>query len=181
MKNIAFIIIFIVVSNSCNHRELIVEGNSKDLSFEKNILLYKGKEYSGMLVVRYDTEDIKEERNYKNGLLHGNQIKRYVTGVIYSNRYYSKGVKIGIHKGWWLNGNKKYEFHFNSEGQHHGVSNEWFQDGTPFKLFNYKNGKEEGSQKMFKYNGDIRANYVVVKGDRFGLIGLKKCDAVSTM
>ena len=41
--------------------------------------------------------------------------------------------------------------------------------------FHYKNGKEVGSQRLWKADGSIKANYEVVGGERFGLIGLKKC------
>jgi antitoxin component YwqK of YwqJK toxin-antitoxin module len=45
--------------------------------------------------------------------------------------------------------------------------------------FNYKNGKETGSQRLWKPDGSIKANYEVVNGERFGLIGLKKCYTVT--
>lgn len=181
MRNIVFILIFILISLSCKRDVSVVEANSVELSIDKNMLYYKGKEYSGILLVRFDTNELKEKRNYKNGLLHGNQTKWYPEGQKYSLRNYNQGIKTGVHLGWWKNGITKFEFHFNNKGEHDGISNEWFENGTPFKLFHYKKGKEEGSQKMFKPNGNLRSNYVVVQGDRFGLIGLKKCDAVSTM
>ena len=45
--------------------------------------------------------------------------------------------------------------------------------------FNYINGKEAGKQLLLKSNGNIKANYEVVNGERFGLIGLKKCYTVT--
>ena len=46
-------------------------------------------------------------------------------------------------------------------------------------FFNYKKGKESGSQRLWKTDGSIKANYDVVNGERFGLIGLKKCYQVT--
>tara|TARA_B100000809_G_scaffold249300_2_gene280462 strand:+ start:31932 stop:32477 length:546 start_codon:yes stop_codon:yes gene_type:complete len=180
MKKRLIILIFAIINVSCEKETLIVESISENISFKKNVLFYKGNAYSGVLVVRYKNQELREKRNYKKGLLHGDQIVWYADGEKGSVRFYTSGVKTGIHQGWWQNGKKKFEFHFNKKGEHDGISNEWFEDGTAFKFFHYKNGKEEGSQKMFKPNGNIRANYVVVQGDRFGLIGLKKCDPVST-
>jgi antitoxin component YwqK of YwqJK toxin-antitoxin module len=40
------------------------------------------------------------------------------------------------------------------------------------------NGKEEGTQKAFKSDGRIKANYTVINGERFGLIGMKRCFTV---
>ena len=44
--------------------------------------------------------------------------------------------------------------------------------------FHYIDGKEVGSQKLWQEDGRIKANYEVKNGERFGLIGLKKCDPV---
>jgi len=138
-------------------------------------------EYSGRFILRYSDGGIKEERVYKNGLRHGEQLKWYANAEKHSIRYYRIGKKTGTHVGWWKNGKKKFEFEFNKIGEHDGIAYEWFENGSPFKFFHYKNGKEQGSQKMYKPNGNIRANYVVIDNDRFGLIGLKKCDAVLAM
>ena len=43
-----------------------------------------------------------------------------------------------------------------------------------FRDFNYINSKETGSQKLWYETGKIKANYEVINGERFGLIGLKK-------
>jgi antitoxin component YwqK of YwqJK toxin-antitoxin module len=181
MKKTLFLLIITIFNFSCEKERLAVESISEYISFEHNMPFYKGKQFSGMLFVRYKNKQFKEKRNYKRGVLHGNQTKWYSDGGKYSERYYVHGVKTGIHQGWWKNGRQKFEFHFNNEGEHDGISNEWFENGIPFKLFHYKNGQEDGSQKMFKPDGSIRANYIVIEGDRFGLIGLKKCDAVSTI
>lgn len=45
--------------------------------------------------------------------------------------------------------------------------------------FNYENGNENGRQQLWKVDGTIKANYEVVHSERFGLIGLKKCNNVS--
>ena len=62
---------------------------------------------------------------------------------------------------------------------YHGNVKEWYSNGQLYRDFNFNNGKEVGSQKLWKLDGTIKANYEVVKGERFGLIGLKKCYQVS--
>jgi antitoxin component YwqK of YwqJK toxin-antitoxin module len=46
-------------------------------------------------------------------------------------------------------------------------------------LAHFKDGQEEGSQKLWYDNGKIRANYVIIKGKRYGLLGTKNCKNVS--
>ena len=87
---------------------------------------------------------------------------------------YRQGKKIGIHKGYYENGNPKFEYHF-IQGEHHGIAKEWYENGQDYKFFHYNMGYEEGSQKAWWENGVIRANYVVKNGRRYGLIGLKLC------
>lgn len=181
MKKIICLFFIISTIVSCKKETMVIDGGSKNISIKKGVFLYKNIAFTGVALFYYESKNLKKKCFYQKGKLHGKEIVWYDNGEIFSERHYKEGVKIGIHRGWWENGNKKFEFHFNDNGEHHGEANEWFVDGTPYKLFHYENGIEEGSQKMFKPNGNIRANYVVVAGERFGLIGLKKCDAVSTM
>ena len=55
---------------------------------------------------------------------------------------------------------------------------EWYRNGQKAKEFHFTNGKEEGSQKMWESNGKLRANFITKNGERYGLIGLKKCYSV---
>lgn len=173
---IIFVLFFCI---SCDKEPLIVDENSTRILFENGLVLHDKVPFSGSLISYYDNAEVKSKKQYVEGKLYGIVEKWYPDTKKQTIRFYKNGVKIGYHQAWWANGNTKFEFQFNKEGEHHGISNEYFEDGTPYKLFNYQYGKEEGTQKMFKPNGDLRANYIVVQGERFGLIGLKKCDAVS--
>ena len=83
------------------------------------------------------------------------------------------------HLGWWEDGTPKFEYHFNTKGAYEGKRKEWYKNGQLVRDFNYVSGKEVGSQRMWAKNGKIRANYEVKNGERFGLIGLKKCYTVN--
>ena len=41
------------------------------------------------------------------------------------------------------------------------------------KIFNYVNGYESGSQKLWFNNGEVKSNYVIKNNRRYGLLGLK--------
>ena len=81
---------------------------------------------------------------------------------------------------------QNYETGYGNDGNGNGLfvarypANDAYHMDGYMADFNYVDGKEEGSQKMWQINGKIRANYHVKNGERFGLIGLKKCYTVNT-
>ena len=84
------------------------------------------------------------------------------------------GKKEGLHEGWWPTGKKK--FYFTAyDNEYNGEFYEWYASGLLGKAFHYKAGKEEGSQRLWWDNGTVRANYVVKKGKKYGLLGIKIC------
>lgn len=103
--------------------------------------------------------------------------KWYSNGQIMERRYYVEGKKVGVHMGWWPNGNKRFEYHY-SEDMYHGKVREWYENGQLYKRFHYKDGHEEGFQQMWKPDGRIAANYEVRNGRKYGLTGVKNCTSV---
>lgn len=66
-----------------------------------------------------------------------------------------------------------------SNDEYTGDFKEWIASGLLIKHFHYKNGQEDGSQQLFYENGKIKANYVIINGKRYGLLGTKNCKNVS--
>ena len=151
-----------------------INALDKNLKLVNGILFYNETPFSGKLLDYYDAKNLKSEVTYKGGRKNGAE-----NGNILSARFYTEGFKTGIHKSWWPSGILKFEYHFNDKGEFHGTVKEWYKSGQPFRDFNYNKGKEEGKQLMWKSNGAIKANYEVIAGERFGLIGLKKCYTVT--
>jgi len=89
-------------------------------------------------------------------------------------RTYLAGRKVGIHLGWWPDGKPKFYYELNNDA-YTGLVKEWFSNGTPARVFHYKDGQEDGSEKMWWEDGRIRANYVIINGEKFGLSGQKLC------
>ncbi len=154
---------------------MIISPTDKGLELSNGELFYNENLFSGTLIDYYKDNTIKLEIPYANGRKEGIARHFYENGEPKTVRVYSKGVKIGIHNGWWPDGARKFQYHFDTEGNYNGSVLEWYRSGQPFKIFNYKHGKESGKQQMYGPNGIIRANYEVINGERFGLIGLKKC------
>ena len=176
MKFFSFFLCFIFFY-SCN--ETTIHYKSTFFEIRNNILYFKNSPYSGLLIDTLSSEYIRRT-NYVNGFKNGLEVSFYMNLDTASVRYYNKGVKVGVHKGWWPNKNLKYLLHFNDKGDYHGVINEWYFDGKLFKKNNYKNGREHGRQKLWDDKGTLKANYYIDENsERFGLIGIKKCYSTS--
>ncbi|OSY89112.1 hypothetical protein WH52_00165 [Tenacibaculum holothuriorum] len=188
IQQIKYLLLFIVLLVSCKSKETrsansvdLIEKSRTDESFtlKNGVLFYKNEPFSGIVNTFYNTGELKSKSKYILGKRDGFYKGWYTSGSKSFERLYASGVKFGVHVGWYENGQSKFNYHFNGQGDYNGELREWYPNGQLYKVFNYKNGKEEGSQKMWQPNGKIRANFVTKKGERFGLIGLKKCYSVN--
>lgn len=93
-------------------------------------------------------------------------------------REFRNEMKNGRQVAYWDNGKKRFEFVAINDA-YEGELKEWDYNGKLFHLAHYINGQEEGVQKLWYENGKIRANYIVLNGRRFGLLGTKNCRNVS--
>jgi len=177
-----FAIIAFLLFVSCQKEEvttLELLTSNDNLHLINGVLHLNENLFNGRLVEYYDENKLKLEVFYKNGKKHGHEKKWYTNDTLAEIRFYSNGNKSGIHEAWWPNKNKKFEYHFNEKGEYHGEVLEWYKTGQRFRAFNYINGQEVGSQQLWQLDGRIKGNYEVVNGERFGLIGLKKCYTVT--
>jgi antitoxin component YwqK of YwqJK toxin-antitoxin module len=147
-----------------------------DPGFHKNqdTLFYQDDKYCGYVYQLSEINDTVVLFGYWKGLEEGVLKKWYPHGQLQERRYYITGKKNGIHTGWWENGNKKFEFTI-IDDFYEGNFKEWNHSGKLIRDFNYVHGQEQGSEKLWWDDGTIRANYVVDKGRKYGLIGLKIC------
>ena len=179
-----FIYIFLCLSLfSCKQRvgeQLILLAENKQLSTQNGVLYYHNMPYFGSIRSLDKVNQTTNITKYINGKKEGEEKKWYANSSLAEVRFYKNGNKVGIHKSWFENGQQKFEYPYSQKGVYHGTMKEWYLNGQLVKEFNYINGKESGTQKMWLSNGNIRANYTVVNGERFGLIGLKKCYSVKT-
>lgn len=163
---------------SCVKQTKVLDWNA-DFSKKNGVVFYKGQIYTGGIHDFYENGVVASEVFYKNGVKDGLSKKWYVDGTLGESRLYKNGIKSGVHKGWWFNKKSKFVYNFNAEGLLTGVLKEWYENGQLYKEFHYKKGREVGTQKMWKITGEYRANYVIMDGEKYGLIGSKKCDKVN--
>ncbi len=150
--------------------------NANDTSFvtHGDTLYYQQNYFSGYQFSLYDNDDTAFISSWFNGVEEGTQKKWYANKQLAEERFYINGKKEGIHKGWWPDGKPKFYFSAFSD-VYEGEFKEWYASGLLGKQFHYVNGQEEGSQRLWWDNGTVRANYVIRKGKKYGLIGLVTC------
>src|SRR5829696_322416 len=102
------------------------------------------------------------------------RVERYDNGQVKFVRTYRDGKEEGAHYGWWPDGTAKFVYQYH-DGLAEGSQREWYSDGNPFTEFNYRHGHELGQQRMWTAYGELRANYVVKDGRRFGSPGSMGC------
>ena len=104
--------------------------------------------------------------------------KYYENKQLMEYREFRNNMKNGTQIAYWDNGNKRFEYWAKNDAIE-GELKEWDYNGKLFHLAHFKNGQEEGEQKLWYENGKIRANYVIIRGKRYGLLGTKNCKNVS--
>jgi antitoxin component YwqK of YwqJK toxin-antitoxin module len=150
-----------------------------NISKNNDTVFLNGEKYNGFIFqISPNGKDTIAMEGYVNGLLSGDQKKWFPNKQLMEERYYRKGKKNGKQIAYWPNGIKRFEF-VAKDDAYEGELKEWSVNGHLFHLANFVNGQEEGAQKMWYDNGKIRANYVIVSGKRYGLLGTKNCKNVS--
>ncbi|MFN8343903.1 MAG: toxin-antitoxin system YwqK family antitoxin [Spirosomataceae bacterium] len=146
-----------------------------DLHFENGLLWHKNHPFSGY-VLRFSASGKRLSKEaYVAGKAESVHEKWDENGRLLEQRGYVNNHKHGIHRGWWPNGNRKFEYHF-ADDLPIETHSEWYVNGQLFTRFNYDRlGQPEGSQQMWYSTGQIKANYVVKNGRRYGLLGAKGC------
>ncbi len=146
---------------------------NKLFSIKNGSAYYNGSLFSGITIEHNGSGSIKLLTTYLNGLEHGFTKAFYAMAQPEYERFYTRGEKDKLHKGWWPNGNKRFEYHF-SNGVYHGAFKEWYEDGRLAKNIRYNNGNEtEG--KGWRNNGKVYMSFVVKNGRRYGLVNAQLC------
>ncbi len=153
---------------------VVVNVTDPALRQQEGFLYRNNKKFSGRTIELYPNGDTAQLTCYVDGREEGWSRKWYANKELMEERFYSSGKKEDVHKGWWPDGNPKFEYHFDND-EHEGEAKEWYSNGNRYRFFNYSKGHEEGLQQMWWLDGRVRANYVVKNGELYGLAGRKLC------
>lgn len=162
-----------------NEKMLLFSADNAQISFENTGVFYQGKPFSGKLYsLDPQSQDTLKIESYLKGNRHGKWIQYFPGHVLKEFRTFDQGKKTGIFVQYFPTGKKQQEYYFQND-EYQGLAREWNESGVLIREMHYVAGHEEGSQKLFYDNGQVRANYVIKNGRRFGLLGTKNCVNVS--
>ena len=158
---------------------VLLNRDDSQLRFVNGLLYVADKPITGTVFSLFPaTADTSERAGYLDGREHGTWTKYYPGGTLREQRNYDRGQKVGDYVAWWENGREQLHYHF-TDDEYEGTCREWNEAGGLIQEMNYRNGHEEGPQKLFYDDGKIRANYTIINGRRYGLLGTKNCVNVS--
>lgn len=100
--------------------------------------------------------------------------KQYDNGRISESRMYVRGVKTGVHRGWWPNGMPRFECRFR-DGLSDGTCREWYDNGQLATVHRFRDGVEAGLQQGWSAAGAPQFSYEFRDGRRYGLLGALNC------
>lgn len=168
-------------STEISHEKMLsFSADNPQISFENAGVFYQGKPFSGMLF-RLDsqTQDTLKIESYLKGNRHGRWVQYFPGHVLKEFRTFEQGKKIGLWVQYFPTGKKQVAYNFQND-EYQGLAREWNEKGVLIREMHYVSGHEEGAQKLFYDNGQVRANYVMKDGRRFGLLGTKNCVNVTS-
>ena len=168
------LILFTGCNSATMERSVYINGASKKFTHIKDSLFYNREPFTGSVYTLFSSGDTAEISGFVEGKEHGTRIKYYDNGKVREKRGFFHGRKTGLYQAWWENGKNMLLYHFEND-EYEGLCREWNRQGKLIRNMHYKKGHEEGAQTMFYDNGKVRANYIVLNGRRYGLLGTKNC------
>ncbi|TQE73150.1 toxin-antitoxin system YwqK family antitoxin [Leptospira noguchii] len=173
------IILTVVAFVGCQEGETI-ENTDSNLQMSQGRFYYKGKLFTGFIKKKIPALGEIETTQFKNGLEDGEMTSENKDGQLLEKRYFKKGLKEGIHRAWFPNGNNRLYSEFRS-GKYIYDRWEWHDNNRPFIYEKFdENGKLLVSKKWNR-SGQIFMNTVIAKdGSSIGLPGSKICEPIKS-
>ncbi|TVR76096.1 MAG: toxin-antitoxin system YwqK family antitoxin [Chitinophagaceae bacterium] len=106
---------------------------------------------------RFNEEGVlREEANFKNGVLHGERKLYYPTGELFIVEVHEDGNFHGPYFSYFENGNPREEGEFVNNAIH-GIWKNFHQNGKVNEIVTFRNGEEHGPFEKYHENGALAA------------------------
>lgn len=142
MKNLIYFLFIILGFYSCAHSPVaITDEEVPETVFYCNDQI---KPFTGRCVIYFNnSKDIKEEMNYKNGILHGPMISYYKDGSIRRRGMFVNGKMEGKWESWYMDGKMYYTAEYVCDSLD-GEYVEWYSTGVMKEKGLYAQNKPVG-------------------------------------
>ena len=151
--NYFIIILLAVLSMSCSNKTVILtEGNLPEDIFylQDEIKPFSGKCY----IYFHNSELIKEELNFKDGILHGLRVSYFKNGQIKRQGFYNIGKYNGTWKGFNELGSQIFEAEYNKDTLN-GQFISWYRFGVIKEKGSYNKNARVGAWILYDEAGMI--------------------------
>jgi antitoxin component YwqK of YwqJK toxin-antitoxin module len=154
MKKLSYIVILMaLLVSACGKRSIVLTEDNipEDIFYLENEI----KPYTGTCLIYYkNTSVIKEEINFKNGILNGSHVSYYNNGKIKRQGYYLNGNLNGKWIGFDEKGQKIYEVEYKNDTLV-GKFISWYSTGVIKEKGHYHNNKKTGEWLSYDESGMI--------------------------
>ena len=116
----------------------------------------------------YENGQLKLERNYEDGKLHGISKEYFENGQLKFIHNQKNGEYHGLLKGYYIDGKLKYEFNYKNDKKD-GLCKDYYETGQLKFECNYKEGKLHGLCKRFYETGQLEHEDNYKEGKPHGL------------
>ena len=99
----------------------------------------------------FQTDKIEQEKNYKDGNLHGEYKEYYENGQLKLEANYRNGKEEDITKTYYKNGNLSFSYNF-KDGKLDGIYKNLDENGNYIYIKEFKDGKSIGKSQYFEEN-----------------------------
>lgn len=161
--------------SSCSKNQKVL-ATDPDLIPQNEELYFKNELFQGIVITQIFGTNVRRETQYKNGLVHGEELEFYEDGKLASKRFYEFGKRVGLHEGYYEDGTIRFQFSY-EDGLMHGEAKDFFPSGKPYTYTIYEKGTEK-LIKRWREDGQIYLNLVIKEGIAYGLQGGKLCRQV---
>jgi antitoxin component YwqK of YwqJK toxin-antitoxin module len=160
MNTLKYLILLIpILTISCSKHDVILTEDQlpDDIFYLKDEI----KPFTGRcLVYFYKTEILKEEINFRNGILDGSHISYYKNGVIKRIGHYREGNFNGKWTGYDTEGNKTFEVEYKNDTLI-GRFISWYSTGVIKQKGSYHNNVQIGEWISYDEAGMITKKVIL--------------------
>ncbi len=159
MKTLLATLIALVTLSSCTNRRVVIT----DAEIPEEVFFLKEdiKPYSGTCVTYYyNTENVKEEMRFVDGILHGASVSYYPDGSVKRKGSYNNGKMEGKWESWYPNGTQSYVACFANDSLS-GNYTAWYDTGVMKEKGHYEKNLRQGEWIRYDQSGMITLQEVL--------------------
>lgn len=154
--------------------EIQVSHHDRNLYRQENLWRYNGRVFSGYIVQLSGDTMVIHKLPVIDGLANGLAVGYYENGNKMMEQFFEYNKLQGSYKQWWRNGQPRYVFNYKDD-EFDGSQKVFFENGKLREESNFSNGKREGLQRVWDDKGQLISNYTIRNNKLYGIVNVESC------